>query len=349
MSQAAREMPSCARTFVLSTRPLSAITLDTNQPLRAFMPRYLIAALYHFTDLPDFRQLRSVFHREATVHGIRGTLLLADEGINGTISGTEEGLRAFLEFLRSDPRLAKMKHKESWAEKEPFVRLKVRLKKEIVTIGLPDVDPTERVGTYVKPKDWNSLISQPDVFLIDTRNTYETEIGTFEGAVDPRTESFGEFPDWVKNHPELTPDTKVAMFCTGGIRCEKASSYMLQQGFKEVYHLEGGILQYLQDVPAQESMWDGECYVFDRRVSVDHDLNPGRFEMCRACGVPLEKHEREDQHYIKGVACRHCHDKTTAKQKAGFAERQKQVELAASRNTSHFDVQKTGKKKAPQS
>ena len=327
---------------------LSAMTLGTQSPALDPMTRYLIAALYHFTSLPDFRELRLLFQKEATARDIRGTLLLAEEGINGTIAGPAENMRSFLAFLRSDARLATLKHKESWADKEPFVRLKVRLKKEIVTIGLPDVDLTEIVGTYVKPKDWNALISQPDVFLIDTRNTYETEIGSFEGAVDPRTESFGEFPEWVQNHPELTPDTKVAMFCTGGIRCEKASSYMLKQGFKEVFHLEGGILQYLEDVPADESMWDGECYVFDRRVSVDHDLKPGRFEMCRACGAPLEKHEREGPHYVKGVSCLHCYDKTTEKQKAGFAERQKQVELAAARNKSHFDVQKREKKRGSQ-
>jgi len=309
------------------------------------MPRFLIAALYHFTSLPDFRELRTVYREQCMQNGIRGTLLLAEEGINGTIAGPEEGMRGFLNFLKSDPRLAGLKHKESWADKEPFVRLKVRLKKEIVTIGIPEVDPTEQVGTYVKPQDWNALISQPDVFLIDTRNTYETEIGTFQGAVDPRTESFGDFPEWVKNHPELTPDTRVAMFCTGGIRCEKASSYMLGQGFKEVYHLEGGILQYLADVSSNESMWDGECYVFDRRVSVDHELKPGRFEMCRACGAPLEQHEREHELYTKGVSCQHCYHQTTDEQKAGFAERQKQVELAATRNKSHFDVQKRHKEK----
>jgi UPF0176 protein len=319
--------------------------MDGTTPHRygVFMPRFLIAALYHFTTLPDFRQLRDVYRQECTKHDVKGTLLLAEEGINGTLAGPEDGLREFLAFVRQDPRFHGLKHKESWADKEPFVRLKVRLKKEIVTIGIPEVDPTQRVGTYVKPMDWNALISQPDVVLIDARNTYETEMGTFQGAVDPRTESFGEFPEWVQKRKELQPETRVAMFCTGGIRCEKASSYMLQEGFKEVYHLEGGILKYLEEIPPEESMWNGECYVFDRRVSVNHGLEPGRFEMCRACGYPLEAHERDHSLYIKGVACPHCHDTTTDEQKAGFAERQKQVELAASRNASHFDVQKKHK------
>ncbi|MBP47740.1 MAG: hypothetical protein CMH53_07360 [Myxococcales bacterium] len=307
------------------------------------MPRFLIAALYHFTALPDFRQLRDAMYAQAAENQLKGTLLLADEGINGTIAGPEPGVRRFLAYVRSDPRFTELKHKESWSDEEPFIRLKVRLKKEIVTIGLPEVDPTEQVGTYVEPKDWNALISQPDVFLIDTRNTYETEMGTFKGAVDPNTESFGEFPTWVEKHPELTADTPVAMFCTGGIRCEKASSYMLEQGFKEVYHLQGGILQYLHDVPEDQSLWQGECYVFDRRVSVDHDLKPGRFEMCRACGAALEPHQRSGEHYRIGVSCLYCFDQTSEAQKAGFAERQKQVELAKARQHSHFDPHKPAK------
>ena len=302
------------------------------------MPKYLIAALYHFVALPDYRELKVTLDQLCRERGIKGTLLLAEEGINGTIAGTEESMRLFLAHLRSDPRLAGLKHKESWAEKSPFVRLKVRLKREIVTLGVPGVDPTERVGTYVKPKDWNELISQPDVLLIDTRNTYETKMGTFRGATDPETESFREFPQWVKDHDDLTPKTRVAMFCTGGIRCEKASSYMLQEGFEEVYHLEGGILQYLADVPEDESMWDGECYVFDRRVSVNHDLEPGSYEACRACGLPLEEDDKTNPLFVHGVSCPYCHGQTSDERKERFAERQRQIELAAERGQEYLGL-----------
>ena len=302
------------------------------------MSRVLIAALYHFTALPDFRDLRERYRAKCRELGLKGTLLLAEEGINGTLAGTEDELRAFLSYLRSDKRLSGLMHKESWVDELPFVRLKVRLKKEIVTIGLPNVDPTQIVGTYVKPKEWNALISQPDVVLIDTRNSYETEMGSFQGAVDPDTESFRDFPEWVRNHKELKPDTRVAMFCTGGIRCEKASSFMLQEGFKEVFHLEGGILKYLEEIPEEESMWNGECYVFDHRVSVDHQLNPGRYEACMACGYPVEAKDKEHEKFIQGVACARCYDYTTEESKARFAERQRQIEFSRARNEPHFDV-----------
>lgn len=302
------------------------------------MSRFLIAALYHFTPLPDFRELREAFRTRCRDLDLKGTLLVAEEGVNGTLAGGEKELRAFLAYLREDPRFKELIHKESWAEDLPFVRLKVRLKKEIVTIGIPEVDPNKEVGTYVKPRDWNGLISQPDVLLIDTRNVYETDMGSFKGAVDPETESFRDFPEWVKQNPELKPDTRVAMFCTGGIRCEKASSYMLGQGFKEVYHLEGGILKYLEEVPEEESMWQGECYVFDHRVSVDHQLQPGRYEACMACGFPVQESDKESAHYIEGVACPRCFDKTTEESKARFAERQRQVEFSRARNEPHFDV-----------
>ena len=302
------------------------------------MSNYLIAALYHFVALPDFRELRVKLDELCRARNIKGTLLLAEEGINGTIAGAEEDMRWFLSELRSDPRLEALKHKESWAEKEPFVRLKVRLKKEIVTMGVPGVDPTERVGTYVKPKDWNALISQPDVLVIDTRNTYETKMGTFQGATDPQTESFREFPQWVQDREGLTPKTRVAMFCTGGIRCEKASSYMLGEGFEEVYHLEGGILQYLADVPQEESLWDGECYVFDRRVSVNHDLQPGRYEACRACGLPLTDEDKAHPHFVHGVSCPYCHGHTSEERKERFAERQRQINLAAERGEEYLGL-----------
>jgi UPF0176 protein len=312
------------------------------------MSRFLITALYYFTPLPDFEELRETIYEKCREHEIKGTILLANEGINGTIAGEEAEIRSVLEFLRSDPRLSALVHKESWAEEQPFVRLKVRLKKEIVTMGVPGVDPTQQVGTYVKPKDWNELISQPDVVLIDTRNTYETKMGTFEGAIDPQTESFQEFPGWVQQAEDLGPETRVAMYCTGGIRCEKASSYMLSEGFKEVYHLEGGILKYLEEIPQGESMWDGECYVFDKRVSVDHELNPGRFELCVACGFPVEVEDKENPKYIEGIACPACHDQTSDERKERFAERHKQIKLAKARKEAHFDVPR-GVKEDPES
>ena len=300
------------------------------------MARHLIAALYHFVSLPDYEAMRAPLKALCQKRDIKGSLLLAAEGINGTISGLEDDLRFVLAELRRDPRLSDLKHKESWADECPFLRLKVRLKKEIVTMGIPGVDPTERVGTYVKAKDWNALIARPDVLLIDTRNTYETQLGTFKGAVDPETESFQEFPGWVKDNDALTPKTRVAMFCTGGIRCEKASSFMLQEGFEEVYHLEGGILQYLAEVPREESMWEGDCYVFDRRVSVTHDLEPGTYEVCCACGLPVPQEDLESPLYIKGVACPKCHNTTTEEQKARFQERQRQVDLAAARGEAYL-------------
>lgn len=302
------------------------------------MSKYLIAALYHFASLPDFRDLKTRLDALCRERGIKGTLLLAEEGLNGTIAGTQEHVRFILAQLRSDERLAGLKHKESWAEESPFIRLKVRLKKEIVTLGIDGIDPTQRVGTYVKPNDWNELISQPDVLLIDTRNAYETKMGTFQGATAPQTESFREFPQWVNDQEGLTPKTRVAMFCTGGIRCEKASSYMLGEGFEEVYHLEGGILQYLADVPKEESLWDGECYVFDRRVSVNHDLAPGSFEACRACGFPLEDDDKESPLFIHGVSCPYCHGQTTDERKERFGERQRQIDLAAERGQEYLGL-----------
>lgn len=271
------------------------------------------------------------------------------QGINGTVSGAEEDVRALLAMLRSDPRLAGLKHKESWANQYTTTRLKVRLKKEIVTLGVKGVDPTSTVGTYVKPKDWNALISQDDVVVIDTRNSYEVRLGTFRGALDPGTESFNEFPEWLERHPQLgdasetaepasNPEApnvmrkkkpKIAMFCTGGIRCEKASSYMLSKGYDEVYHLEGGILQYLEDVSEAETMWDGECYVFDRRVSVNHRLEQGSYDTCRACGAVLAAEDKASAQYIEGVACPACFATTSAKSKARYAERQRQLERAA--------------------
>ena len=304
------------------------------------MSQYLVAALYHFVPLPDFRDLRATIDELCRDREIKGTILLAHEGLNGTIAGREKEVRFVLAELRRDPRLAKLAHKESWADESPFLRLKVRLKREIVTLGVPGVDPVERVGTYVKPAEWNALISQPDILVIDTRNHYETKIGSFKGATAAETLSFQEFPQWLKAREDLTPKTRVAMFCTGGIRCEKASSYMLDKGFEEVYHLEGGILKYLEDVPEERSLWEGECFVFDRRVSLNHDLQPGSYRMCRACGVPLNEEDQANPLFNNGVACPYCHGQTSGAKKMRFAERQRQIELAEARGQEHLGTPK---------
>jgi len=296
----------------------------------------VISALYKFVHLPDYKALRESILAACHEYEIKGTLLLAEEGINGTIAGSRQNMDHILAYLRQDPRLADLEHKESYATEPPFLRMKVKLKKEIVTIGLPKVDPTEMVGTYVQPQDWNELIADPDVILIDTRNDYEYMVGTFAGAENPDTFSFRQFPDYVKQN--LNPDQhkKVAMFCTGGIRCEKASSLLLGMGFENVYHLKGGILKYLEEVPQAESLWQGECFVFDDRVTVNHDLEPGSYEMCFACKRPLSAVELADPAYEKGISCRHCLDSHTEEQRIRFAERQKQMNLAEKRGDQHI-------------
>ncbi|HEY1014732.1 MAG TPA: rhodanese-related sulfurtransferase [Herpetosiphonaceae bacterium] len=258
-----------------------------------------IIALYHFADLADYAGLREPLLALARDGGVRGTLLLAAEGINGTIAGPAAGVQAVLDWLAAVPQLAGLAWKESWADEQPFVRLRIRLKREIVTLGVPGVDPA-RGGAYVKPEDWNALISQPDVLVLDTRNHFEASIGSFAGAVDPGTVSFSQFPQYVRDHLDPERQPKVAMFCTGGIRCEKASAYLRQQGFAEVYQLEGGILNYLASVPREESLWRGECFVFDGRISVDHDLRPGSYELRRACGHPRPAGGED------GDSCPHC-------------------------------------------
>ena len=302
------------------------------------MSRYLVAALYKFVRLPDFEDLQEPLRNIAIKNDVKGTLLLAAEGINGTVAGPEDGVRALLEYLHSDPRFGDLVHKESWASEPPFHRMKVRLKKEIVTMGVEGVDPNKIVGTYVKPQDWNDLISDPDVVVVDTRNDYEVAIGTFKGAVDPKTKSFREFPDWAAQSSALANKPKLAMFCTGGIRCEKSTAYMKEQGFEEVYHLEGGILKYLEEIPEGESMWEGDCFVFDDRVSVRHGLEEGDYDMCHGCRMPITEEDKQTEFYIKGVCCPHCHDSLSAEQKSRFAERQKQMELAKKRGELHIGV-----------
>lgn len=300
------------------------------------MSKFLTVALYKFVSLPDYKDLQQPILDVCLKHSIKGTLLLAKEGINGTIAGLPNDIRAVLDYLRQDERLKTLEHKESYADKHPFYRMKVKLKKEIVTMGVPEVDPNAVVGTYVKPEDWNDIISDPDVVLVDTRNDYEVHIGTFKGAIDPKTKTFREFPQYVADNFDNTKHKKVAMFCTGGIRCEKASSYMKQQGFEEVYHLEGGILKYLENIPKEESLWEGECFVFDQRVGVKHGLEVGDYDQCYACRMPLSKEEMQSPHYTAGISCPHCYDKTSEAKKASLTERQKQVILAQQRGESHI-------------
>jgi UPF0176 protein len=307
---------------------------------------FLTAALYKFVELPDYAALQAPLLACCEANGVRGTLLLAAEGINGTIAGPQAGVRAVLAYLRSDTRLAALEHKEAWADQMPFYRMKVRLKREIVTMGVPDVHPALMAGQYVKPADWNALLAEPDVVLVDTRNDYEVSIGTFEGAINPATSSFSELPGWVEREmaeggklaPVAGKKPRVAMFCTGGIRCEKSTALMRSKGFDEVYHLEGGILKYLETVPETQSTWQGECFVFDERVSVGHGLQPGDFTLCRSCRDPLSEADRQSPLYELGVSCAHCHAKTTDEQKAGYRERQRQVELAEARQQAHIGV-----------
>lgn len=308
------------------------------------MHPFLTAALYKFVELPDFASLQAPLLACCEAHGVKGTLLLAPEGINGTIAGEENGVRAVLAYLQSDTRLATLEHKQAWAATIPFYRMKVRLKREIVTMGVPDIHPALNAGQYVRPEDWNALLAQPGVVLVDTRNDYEVSIGTFAGAINPETASFSELPGWVER--EMASGGKladvdgkkprVAMFCTGGIRCEKSTALMRSKGFDEVYHLQGGILKYLETVAPTHSRWQGECFVFDERVSVGHGLQPGQFTLCRSCRDPLSEEDRQSPQYELGVSCAHCFDATSDTQKAGYRERQKQVALAEKRQTTHI-------------
>ncbi len=303
-------------------------------------PVYLTAAFYKFVDLPDFADRRAPLQALCEQHSVKGLILLACEGINSTIAGQAEGVHAVLAYLRSDPLLADLQHKESWSERAPFYRMKVRLKKEIVTLGVPGISPIHRAGIYVKPADWNALIADPEVVVVDTRNDYEVEIGTFSYAVNPNIRSFSELPRWVEDAERLGKAVgkkpKVAMFCTGGIRCEKSTALMKSLGYDEVYHLEGGILKYLETVPPEHSLWEGECFVFDERVSVGHALVPGAHALCRACRQPLPEGATESPLYEAGVSCPRCHAHTSKTQKNSGRERQRQWELAKSRAQTHI-------------
>ena len=313
------------------------------------MSEFLTAAFYQFVALPDYAALQQPLLACCEAHGVKGMVLLATEGINGTIAGPPAGVHAVLAWLRSDPRLAQLQHKEATASHDPFYRMKVRLKREIVSLGVPGVDPTQLAGQYVKPADWNALISDPDVVLVDTRNDYEVAIGSFQGAINPHTRSFAELPQWVEqaraDGQPLQKKPKVAMFCTGGIRCEKSTAYLRSQGFDEVYHLEGGILKYLETVPEADSLWNGQCFVFDERVSVGHGLVPGGLELCRSCRRPLTEADLASPHFVRGVSCAHCHDQTSEAQKAGYLEREKQMALAEQRQQPHVGAKLPAPKK----
>lgn len=301
---------------------------------------FVVAALYKFTALPDFEARQPVLLEACRLADVYGTLLLASEGINGTIAGSRSGIDAVIAHIRGIPGCDELELKESFAYVNPFFRMKVRLKKEIVTMGVPDIDPRETVGTYVEPDAWNDLISDPDVILIDTRNAYEVGIGTFKGAIDPDTTTFREFPGWFREQESLSPEAvrgkKVAMFCTGGIRCEKATAFVKQQGIEDVFHLKGGILKYLETIPREESLWEGECFVFDQRVSIKHGLELGSYDMCHACRRPIDEQDKASPLYVPGVSCPSCHSTIDARQKKRFEERERQVELAEQRGEKHI-------------
>lgn len=287
----------------------------------------VVATFYQFFSFADYAQWRSPLQALCEQQAIKGTILLASEGINATIAGSRSAIDTLLAYLRSDPRLSDLTHKESTTSDYPFDRLKVRLKSEIVTLGQPDVNPNEQVGIYVSPQDWNQLISDPQVTLIDTRNDYEVQIGSFRGAQNPHTESFRDFPDYVKTHLDPQKHPKVAMFCTGGIRCEKATAFMLQQGFQEVYHLQGGILKYLEEVPEPESLWEGECFVFDQRIAVKTGLIPGSYDLCAGCGYPISEEDKASPEYEEGICCPHCGDRLTPEKRARQQAKYQQNQL----------------------
>ena len=299
------------------------------------MSKYIVCALYKFVTLENYEAMRQPLLDAMLENHIKGTLLLAAEGINGTISGPREGIDNLLAYLNADVRINPVSSKESLHDDAPFYRTKVKLKKEIVTLGVEGIDPLKTVGTYVKPQDWNALISDLDVTVIDTRNDYEIEIGSFKHAIDPKTQTFREFPEYVKEHLDPSKNKKVAMFCTGGIRCEKSTAYLKEQGFDEVYHLEGGILQYLEDVPKEESLWEGDCFVFDNRVAVNHDLEKSIYDQCYACRLPITADDKLSEEFEAGVSCPKCAGTHSDDQIARFREREKQVALADARNESH--------------
>ena len=296
----------------------------------------VVCALYKFVTLEKFQDLRQPLLKVMEYNNIRGTLLLASEGINGTVAGNRKGIDRLMAWFEKDGRLGNIVTKESFEASNPFYRTKVKLKKEIVTMGIEGIDPKQVVGTYIKPKDWNALISDPDVVLVDTRNDYEVRVGTFKGALNPNTTNFREFPQYVSDNLDPKANKKVAMFCTGGIRCEKSTAYLKEQGFDEVYHLQGGILKYLEEVPEEDTMWQGECFVFDNRVTVNHQLEKGQYDQCHACRLPITKEEQTSDKFLEGISCPYCFDKHTPDQRQRYQERQRQMQLAQERGEAHI-------------
>lgn len=311
------------------------LTIDSQQSQQP-LEKTLVAAFYRFVTLTDYRQLRKPLLTLLEREQIKGTILLAEEGVNGTIAGDSAAIEKLFAWFDQDARLANLSRKYSWHQEPPFYRTKVRLKREIVTLGVDGIDPGREVGTYVKPNDWNQLIKDPDLLLIDTRNDYEVEVGTYRGAVNPGISSFRELPDYLESHLSGDKKQKIAMFCTGGIRCEKSTAYLRKQGYENVYHLEGGILKYLEEVDEADSLWEGDCFVFDRRVAVNHQLQKGEWEECRACRMPLSEKDRSDPHYQPGLSCHHCFDQQDQHKRQRVLQREKQVDLARRRGETHL-------------
>jgi len=310
------------------------------------MSQIVVAALYKFTPLPDFEQRQAPLQAAAVAAGVYGTILIAHEGVNGTIAGPRAGIDAVLSHLKSLPGCADLDWKESYTDENPFHRMKVRLKKEIVTLGVGDIEPEKSHERYVEPHDWNKVISDPDTLVIDTRNDYEVGIGTFEGAINPQTTSFREFPEWFRKFREENDVKKVAMFCTGGIRCEKSIAFLRSEGVEDAVHLKGGILKYLETVPEETSLWRGECFVFDQRVSVGHDLAPGSYDLCNACRRPITEEDKASPLFVKGVSCPACVNEHSEERKRDFAERQKQVDLAKARGETHIGPEREIRQKS---
>jgi UPF0176 protein len=304
------------------------------------MNKICIISFYKFVTILDLEKLKIQIENICLMFETKGTILIAPEGINGTIEGSKDNIEKFLETLKNNKSFSDIIPKYSYSSKDSFNRMKVRLKKEIVTIGNTEVNPNKYIGKYIEPNDWNELISDPNTILIDTRNAYEVAIGTFKGAINPKTKSFRDLPNWIKNNLENMDDDyknkKIAMFCTGGIRCEKSTSYLVQKGFTNVSHLKGGILKYLENIPKKKSLWNGECFVFDQRVSVAEELKPGSYLMCHGCRMPLKPEDTKLKSYIHGVSCKYCHNKKSAESKKRYADRQKQINLALERGEKHI-------------
>jgi len=310
--------------------------LNTNN---STLDKYIISTFYKFLVLENYKELKIKFDKSLSKTNIKGTILLANEGINGTIAGSESDLKNFFLYMDKFSQFKDITPKFSSSNKNPFLRMKVRLKKEIVTIGIPEVSPSNLVGKYLNVEEWNEFLNESDSIIIDTRNDYEVSIGTFKNSINPKIKSFRNFPNWVQKNlidKKVSKKSKIGMFCTGGIRCEKSTSYLKQLGFENVFHLDGGILKYLENVKSDENEWKGECFVFDYRVSLNDSLEKGEYDMCYACRMPLSKENKKNKHYVKGQSCEYCYDQTTIKQKKRFNEREKQIKLAKVKNLKHL-------------